>query len=176
MYQTETMSISTLVLISTSFVIQNTSTKRDYILITTQINTNWLSAEEYDSHLASIITSADLERAYSYSSLGGFIGLNDIDQDNNWSWIDETECDLNNSNYCSTHFTPNASGTEYCSILSSESLQINNFNCNGSYPQFYCNKGINYLFQFVQQQINSHLNHYSQRIRLCIRASNVYSR
>ena len=137
--------------------------QRDYIFIikpeSDQIT--WLDANEYcysnfDSTLATITTPNDFSLAHNYSSYGGYIGLHDPNDNNQWEWLDGTPCDEvvsdpNNTQFCSDYLEPNPdynstiNDTEAsCSIIPSEGHIIHDYDCNittDNPSRFYCNKG-----------------------------------
>lgn len=125
---------------------------RDFILIKRTLDENglsWSDANEYcqnefDSNLATIITTEEYQLAYDISYLGGLIGLNDIDDDDQFTWIDGTPCENNDTPYCTDLFIPTNDPVQKCSITAPPpgDQYPTDWNCNDTYKQWYCNKGM----------------------------------
>ena len=137
---------------------------RDYIVaLWPDKAMDWNSAETYcqdiyDSHLATMLTADDYERAYNYSYFGGFNGLHDKDEDGQFLWIDGTQCDSLDENhiesaYCTQYFNPDPDIEGYCSLIPWGGYKCNEALCSTTYNQFYCNKGI-YIYQKSQYKHN----------------------
>lgn len=139
---------------------------RDYILIGRILDEDgisWSDANEYcqnqfDSNLATIITRTEYELAYNISYYGGLIGLNDIDENGQFSWIDGTPCYITNggdawntnASYCSDWFIPSNDPVQKCmrTGLPPGTKSPSDWNCSITYRQWYCNKGMIITFKF----------------------------
>ena len=129
---------------------------RDYILTIWQDRElSWMDAETYcqdtyNSHLATVTTARDFHAAYNYSYWGGFVGLHDLDRDGQWSWMDDTHCETQNTNdshLCSDFFVENIyhalnETRSRCSRIPIAGYLVTNFDCDALYRQFLCNKGM----------------------------------
>eukprot|EP01084_Bolivina_argentea_P044850 82522_1 len=122
----------------------------------------WFEANDYckntyNSTLATVSTYKDLELTYNYSYYGGFIGLNDINEDEQWSWIDDSECqvtNVNNSEMCTDFYQPNPtftnSNNSLCSRIRFRGWAITDLPCDDWYTQFYCNKVRGYIYESTE--------------------------
>ena len=127
---------------------------------------DYLSAEEYckntyDSHLGTMLTDDDWSLAYNYSYYSGFNGLNDIDEDNQWSWIDGTQCTgTKNDGSCSDRFElPDSPNNEFCSKIPWGGWKAEPYPCDAEFTQFYCNKGnIIYIIYIQISNMQKHIN------------------
>ena len=132
---------------------------RDYIFslrLLQQDELLWTDANQYcqdtyDSTLATMITQRDFDLAYNISFFGGLIGLNDLDNDGQFSWIDGSPCYMTtdstvNSSFCSELFRANQryNTIQKCSRTGypSGAKYPTDWNCNITYRQWYCNKGM----------------------------------
>lgn len=129
---------------------------RDYILITiTEEPLNWIMAQKYcaihyDSTLATILTSSDLDIITNkYSISNAMIGLQQDEQNGIWSWNnnDGPICD----SFCNELFVSNTNintdhiSSEHCSQLiinpTTNKPEIHSLDCyNIPLNHFYCNK------------------------------------
>eukprot|EP01083_Nonionella_stella_P143822 447813_1 len=86
-------------------------TAREYVLVTvsTSNKMTWVDAEaacqsEYETHLATIITSADLSNVLDMMDEGdvmdAWIGLNDRLAEGHWEWSDGSECFVDSNSCC----------------------------------------------------------------------------
>ena len=112
---------------------------------------NWTHAESYcvstyNSHLASIHSQSDNNSLVNlrasaptdHAQNNGWIGLNDIDTEGNWEWIDGTV--FNYTNWDETGIEPNGGTTENCVDVTTGKGHWNDLPCvNWGLHAFWCN-------------------------------------